>query len=133
MSHPLEREFEALCTIIEFLDASEDREENKWLTVSVLAVIEILNDYWELIENGEEDEDLPGKAIDSIYEVLHLTLVHREIPMTEEQRIAAEDQEIAAFRDQLEGLGEKTGIPIKLIDFDEFLKGKKEKGDDEQE
>lgn len=136
MSHPLSHEFEAMYTIIGLMTRSPDDVDRQWPSIATLAVIDLLDEYWEMVESGEseDDEDLPTRLIDSIYEVLHQIIVHEEMPMTDEQRTAIEDQEVAALRNQIEEFSKENGLDVKLVNLDQMieqalkdgLKGKEE-------
>lgn len=120
MANSFTREFETLETLIEA--QYRDEEDRKWAAVALLAVVDTLNEYWEIIENEESDEDLGGRTIDTIYELIHSIIVHGELPLTEAEAIALEDQQVAQFRDDLEGLGEKLGIDLRILNLDQQLR-----------
>ena len=121
MANQFTREFETLEALIE--KQYGDDEDRKWPTVALLGVIDVLHDHWEAIENEEEvDADLAGQTLDAIMDVIHCVIVHQELPLTEAEAIALEDQQVAQFRDDLEGLGDKLGIDLKILNLDQALK-----------
>jgi len=122
MAHPLSREIETLGTLIEY--QYQSNEGVKWPVVALVQIIDLLDDYWETIENdeGESDPDLAAKYIDEMYEAIHIVLVHQTVPMTEEQRTALEDQEAAELREALEGFGKEMGLDLKILNLDQQLK-----------
>lgn len=139
MSHALSREFETITKLIEY--QYQTNEGIKWITIALLGTLEILDEYWDTVENvdeAERDPDYQGKVIDSIWETIHAWVVHNEIPMTEEERLAAEDQAVAELRDQLESVGKDVGVDsVRIRNLDELLgeiwKSKKDNSGDAAE
>ena len=132
MTHPLEREFESLCAIIEFMTLSPDESTKKWPAVALMSVIDILDQYWEIIEGDERDQEedegeLACRIVDSIYESIHSVIVHQELslegpePVSEEQRLADFDQQIAEFRNALEAQAEEQGMKVNIKDLDKKI------------
>jgi len=121
MANSFTREFETLEALVERQFASAE-EDHKWPTVALLAVIDLLHEHWEIVENESPDEDLAGRTVDAIYDVIHHVVVHQELPLTEAEAIALEDQQVAEFRNDLEGLGEKLGIDLHILNLDQKLK-----------
>jgi len=120
MANSFTREFETLETLIEA--QVRNSEDAKWPAVALLAILDTLNEYWEIVENETVDDDLQGRTIDVIYELIHSVIVHQELPLTEAEAIALEDQQVAEFRNDLEGLGEKLGIDLHILNLDQKLK-----------
>jgi hypothetical protein len=133
MSHPLSREIETLGSLIEFQYQTNDGV--KWPVVALVQVLDLLDDYWETVENeeGESDPDLAAKILDEMYEAIHIVLVHQTIPMTEEQRTALEDQEVAELRDALEKFGKESGLDLKIMNLDQQLRDAQEKKEEKDE
>lgn len=107
------REFETLVTLI---GEQYKSDEVKWVAAGLIGVIEILMDYYEILEGDDEGakgEDLEERALESIEDIIHSWLVHNELPMTEEERIAQQDQEVAEFRDQMKNY---TGLEFLNLD-----------------
>lgn len=120
----MSREFETLETLIQVYYEAKNHD---WTTVALLEVVGLIDQYYEVMEatdeefaelqaqlDGEIDRDvLPGLTIDQLYEAIHSILVHQTIPLTEEQRIAEQDQVAAEFRNGLDNFG-----GFKLLDVD---------------
>lgn len=122
MANSFTREFETLEALIEM--QSYDDEMRKWPVVAALAVVDILHDYWELVENNPDsiDDDFAAQTLETIQDTFHSLIVHQELPLTEEQAIAMEDQAVAALRDDLEGLGKKLNLDLVIENLDEKLR-----------
>lgn len=120
MANSYTREFETLEALVEA--QYRDNEDRKWPTVALLAVIDLLHEHWEIVENEEADEDLSGRTVDAVYDTIHHIIVHQELPLTEAEAIALEDQQVAEFRNDLENLGEKLGVDLRIINLDQKLK-----------
>lgn len=133
MANSFTREFETLEALIEA--QSKSAEDYKWPVVACLSVIDVLNEYWEIIENEPEavDEDFQGRTIDTIQDVIHSLIVHQELPLTEEQAIALEDQQVAEFRNDLENIGDRLGIDLRIVDLDQKLKAAFDPNPEEKE
>ena len=127
MPHTYTREFETLVTLIEY--QYQSNEGVKWPIVALLHVIDIIDDWYQLIEDsdGESDPNFAIASLDDMYEAIHSIIVHQTIPMTEEQRTALEDQEAAELRDALESFGKEQGIDLKIFNLDQQLRNAQEK------
>lgn len=120
-------ELEALSVLIGMQHRHEDEEERKWPIMALLSVVEILMDYYAILDGDDEESrnDLEARAVESIHEQIHNWIVHNGIPMTEEERIALEDQEVAEFTHALSKIS-----GMKIMDFDNLLEKKKEDEED---
>lgn len=121
-------ELEALAVLVGF--QQENEEERQWPVMALLSTIEILMDYYVVVE-GDDDEQKEGleqRAVESIFEQIHNWLIHGGVPMTEEERVALEDQEVAAFSDKLNQI-----LGLKLDDSILLKKDEEEKKEDGNE
>lgn len=132
MAHARTREFETLWSLVGAQYTSD--QYVKYPILALLGVLQILDEYWDIIENEEPDDDLPARTVDAIEEMIHSWLVHNqepEIEMTDAERIAMEDQQVAELREQIEKFGRDTGVDMKLLNLDQLLFRKEEKDGDE--
>lgn len=132
--HGRTREFETLTSLIGAQYTSD--QELKYPILALVSVVEVLNEYWEIVENqaDEIDDDFQGRTIDLIEEVIHCWLVHHMPPeeeLTESEEIAKADQLAAELREQIEAWGRDTGVNFKIDNLDQLLFKKEEKDGDE--
>lgn len=135
MSNSLSNEIDGLFTIIELMTQSTDPTTKQWPAVALMAALDTINEYWEIVESDSDNDDgdretesLAYATIDAIYETIQHVLTRQELPMTEEQRQAQQDQEIAEFRNQIEAQAEQQGIRISIQDLDKKIQAALEEG-----
>lgn len=132
MTHARTREFETLWSLVGAQYTSD--QYVKYPILALLGVLQILDEYWDTIENEPEsvDDDFPGAAIDAIEDMIHMWLVHQigpEEQLTDAERTAMEDQWAADLREQIENFGRENGIRLDIQDLDQQLFKKEEEED----
>lgn len=117
-------------TVISLIGEQYKSEEVRWVVVALIGVVEILIDYHDVNEEGDEEarEDLELRAVESIEDIIHSWLVHKELPMTEEERTALQDQEVAELREQI-----KNYTGVEFLDLDDMFGLNKASDTDKEE